>query len=99
MTVSNQQSERLFSSPYLRSRQSLKMKYSIGIDIGGTDIKAGLLAANGTLSCRTVVSTRVDEGAKAIAARIAQTIRQIVAAADMESHQRGKIKKKLSVSV
>lgn len=71
------------------------MKYSIGIDIGGTDIKAGLLAANGTLSCRTVVSTRVDEGAKAIAARIAQTIRQIVAAADMESHQRGEDKKEI----
>ncbi|MDE0316919.1 MAG: ROK family protein [Candidatus Poribacteria bacterium] len=54
------------------------MKYSIGIDLGGTDIKAGLLAADGKLSCRMVVPTRVDEGAKAIAARIAQTICQVV---------------------
>ena len=54
------------------------MKYSIGIDLGGTDIKAGLLATDSTLSCRMVVSTQVDEGAKAIATRIAQTIYQVI---------------------
>ena len=58
------------------------MKYSIGIDLGGTDIKAGLLAADGKLSCRIIVPTRVDEGAKAIAARIAQTIYQVIEAAE-----------------
>lgn len=58
------------------------MKYSIGIDLGGTDIKAGLLAADGKLSCRTVVPTHVDEGAKAIAARIAQTIYQVIEVAE-----------------
>ncbi len=58
------------------------MKYSIGIDLGGTDIKAGLLGTDGKLSCRTVVSTRVNEGAKAIAVRIAQTIQQVITTAD-----------------
>ena len=72
----------------LNTDSHLKMKYSIGIDLGGTDIKAGLLAANGKLSCRTVVSTRVSEGAKAIAARIAQTIHQVIKKADAESHPR-----------
>lgn len=62
------------------------MKYSIGIDLGGTDIKAGLLAEDGTLSCRTVISTRVNEGAKAIAKRIARTIQQVISEAE-ESYQ------------
>ncbi len=60
------------------------MKYSIGIDLGGTYIKAGLLAADGKLSCRMVVSTCVDEGARAIATRIAQTIYQIIELAEKE---------------
>ncbi len=47
------------------------MKYSIGIDLGGTDIKAGLLSSDGKLMYRVVVSTHVNEGAKAIAKRIA----------------------------
>ncbi len=53
------------------------MQYSIGIDLGGTDIKAGLLSSDGKLMYRTVVSTHVNEGAKAIAKRIAQTILQV----------------------
>lgn len=63
------------------------MKYSIGIDLGGTDIKAGLLSSTGTLSCRMVISTRVKEGAKAIAKRIAGTIKQVIAAAEGPSQQ------------
>ena len=58
------------------------MKYSIGIDLGGTDIKAGLLAEDGTLSCRKVISTHVNEGAKAIAGRIAGAIKQVISAAE-----------------
>ncbi len=57
-------------------------KYSIGIDLGGTDIKAGLLAENGTLSCRTVISTHVNEGARAIAKRIAGVIKQVISYAE-----------------
>ncbi len=68
------------------------MKYSIGIDLGGTDIKAGLMGTDGKLSCRMVVSTRVNEGAKAIAARIAQTIQQVITTADTDTHQSGDIK-------
>ena len=63
------------------------MKYSIGIDLGGTDIKAGLLGTDGKLSCRIIVSTRVSEGAKAIAIRIAQTIQQVITTTETETHQ------------
>lgn len=76
------------------------MKYSIGIDLGGTDIKAGLLAVDGTLSCRMVVSTRVNEGVKAIAARIAQTIHQVIAAADIEvPHREGDTKEIIGIGL
>lgn len=71
------------------------MKYSIGIDLGGTDIKAGLLTADGKLSCRMVVSTRVNEGVKAIAARIAQTIQQLIKAAESELHHCENIRQKI----
>ena len=77
-------------------RQPLKMKYSIGIDLGGTDIKAGLLASDGTLSCRKVVATRVNEGAKAIAARIAQMIKQVIKAANIETHQHEESEKRIT---
>lgn len=68
------------------------MKYSIGIDLGGTDIKAGLVGADGKLSCRMVVSTRVNEGAKAIAIRIAQTIQQVITTAGKVTDQCDDIK-------
>ncbi len=67
------------------------MKYSIGVDLGGTDIKAGLLSEDGSLSYRMVVSTRVDEGAKPIATRIAHIIRKIINATESESHQNREI--------
>ena len=63
------------------------MKYSIGIDLGGTDIKAGLVAADGTLMCRSRFSTRVNEGPHAVAARIAKIIRQIITEAGGEEIQ------------
>ena len=63
------------------------MKYSIGIDLGGTDIKAGLLSSDGKLMYRTVVSTHVNEGAKAIAKRIAQTILQVHSQAQSKINQ------------
>ncbi len=68
------------------------MNYSIGIDLGGTDIKAGLLGTDGKLSCRTVVPTHVNEGAKAIAVRIAQAIQHVITAAATASHQTDTLK-------
>lgn len=54
------------------------MEYSIGVDLGGTDIKAGLVSSVGDISCRVVLPTDVEVGGpKVIAARIAEAVRQV----------------------
>ena len=59
------------------------MKYSIGVDLGGTDIKAGLVSSEGDISCRVVLSTDVEVGSpKLVAARIAEAVRQVLVKAE-----------------
>ena len=63
------------------------MEYSIGVDLGGTDIKAGLVSLAGDISCRVVLPTDVEVGGpKVVAARIAEAVRQVVVKAI--SHQK-----------
>lgn len=63
------------------------MKYSIGVDLGGTDIKAGLVSSAGGISCRVVVPTDVEVGGpKLVAARIAEAVRQVLLKAP-ENHR------------
>ena len=66
-------------------------KHSIGVDLGGTDIKAGLVSSEGDVSCRVVVPTDVETGGpKVVAARIAEAVRQVlvkVETQDGNSHQ------------
>ena len=68
-----------------------KMEHSIGIDLGGTDIKAGLVSSVGDISCRVVVPTDVETGGpKVVASRIAEAVRQVlvkVETQDGNSHQ------------
>ncbi len=55
------------------------MKHSIGVDLGGTDIKAGLVSSSGDISCRVVLPTDVTVGGpKVVAARIAEAVRQVL---------------------
>ena len=55
------------------------MQYSIGVDLGGTDIKAGLVSSDGDISCRVVLPTDVKVGGpKVVAARIAEAVRQVL---------------------
>ena len=55
------------------------MEYSIGVDLGGTDIKAGLVSSTGDISCRVVVPTDVEVGGpKVVATRIAEAVRQVL---------------------
>ena len=55
------------------------MRYSIGVDLGGTDIKAGLVSSDGDVSCRVVLPTDVKVGGpKVVAARIAEAVRQVL---------------------
>ena len=59
------------------------MEYSIGVDLGGTDIKAGLVSSEGNISCRVILPTDVEVGGpKVVAARIAEAVRQVLAKAE-----------------
>ena len=59
------------------------MEYSIGVDLGGTDIKAGLVSSVGDISCRVALPTDVDVGGpKVVAARIAETVRRVLVKAE-----------------
>ena len=61
------------------------MKYSIGVDLGGTDIKAGLVSTVGDVSCRVVVPTDVETGGpKVVASRIAEAVRQVLVKTETE---------------
>lgn len=61
------------------------MKHSIGVDLGGTDIKAGLVSSEGDVSCRVVVPTDVETGGpKVVAARIAEAVRQVLVKAETQ---------------
>lgn len=54
-------------------------KHTIGVDLGGTDIKAGLVSLDGDVSCRVVVPTDVETGGpKVVAGRIAEAVRQVL---------------------
>ena len=54
------------------------MRYSVGIDLGGTNIKAGLLSESGEITCRVVMPTHANSGPKVVASRIADSIRQVL---------------------
>ena len=63
------------------------MEYSIGVDLGGTDIKAGLVSSVGDIFCRVVLPTDVEVGGpKIVAARIAEAVRQVIV--KVISHQK-----------
>ncbi len=63
------------------------MQYSIGIDLGGTDIKAGLVSSDGDVSCRAILSTDVKVGGpKVVAARIAEAVRQVLVKLEQALH-------------
>jgi glucokinase len=62
-----------------------KTEHSIGVDLGGTDIKAGLVSSVGDISCRVVVPTDVETGGpKVVASRIAEAVRQVLVKAETQ---------------
>jgi glucokinase len=53
------------------------MPYTIGVDLGGTNLRAGLVAPDGTIVYDTKIDTRVEEGPQAIIGRIVTLIKQV----------------------
>ena len=65
-----------------------KTEHSIGIDLGGTDIKAGWVSSGGDISCRVVVPTDVETGGpKVVASRIAEAVRQVLVKVEAQGIQ------------
>ncbi|MFM2031422.1 MAG: hypothetical protein RLZZ297_187 [Chloroflexota bacterium] len=56
------------------------MQYTIGVDLGGTNLRAGLVDRDGTIHYDTRVETRVEEGPQAIFGRMVALI------ADVQAH-------------
>lgn len=54
------------------------MKYYIGVDLGGTGIKAGIVDENGTILHKNSCPTRVDMGYETIVADMAQLVDQVL---------------------
>ena len=84
------------------------MEYSIGVDLGGTDIKAGLVSGAGDISCRVVLPTDVEIGGpRVVAARIAEAVRQVLVNAGTagiditpkKSERRGEVSSRKSAEI
>ena len=54
------------------------MRFSVGIDLGGTNIKAGLVSELGEIIQDIITPTNADSGEKAIASRISHPICQLI---------------------
>ena len=54
------------------------MRFSIGVDLGGTNIKTGLVSESGEIIHFITTPTNAHSGEKAIVSRIGQAIRQLV---------------------
>lgn len=60
---------------------------AVGVDIGGTCIKAGLVQSNGKVSVTTHVPTEATNGRDAIAAGLCEAIQQVLVAAGRNAIQ------------
>ncbi len=55
----------------------------VGVDLGGTNIKAGLVNESGQVLYRHTAPTCAEEGPQAVAGRICEAVRQCIAAAGL----------------
>ncbi|QDU71847.1 ROK family protein [Mucisphaera calidilacus] len=61
-----------------------KSALTLGVDLGGTNIQAGLLSAEGKLLARDSTKTKADEGAEAVLKRIVKLCDGILEAAGVD---------------
>ncbi|NJL31662.1 MAG: ROK family protein [Phycisphaerales bacterium] len=47
----------------------------VGVDLGGTNIQAGVVSGEGKVLARAKMKTRADEGTEAVIRRVAETVR------------------------
>ena len=58
-------------------------KHTIGIDLGGTNIKAGILDGDGELIYRCSVATEAEQGFEHVFCRLVQLVENCICAADL----------------
>lgn len=56
-------------------------RFAVGIDVGGTSIKAGIVTSGGALSSQTAFPSRADEGPEAVLAQAVAAARSVLRAA------------------
>ncbi len=56
-----------------------KEKYAVGVDLGGTNIKLGLVSQSGKIVRKTSVETKAEEGPDAVISQMKKGINQILA--------------------
>ena len=61
----------------------MSAKYTIGIDLGGTNIKAGVLDENGALIYRNPIETQAEHGFEHVFARLVGLVDQCIAGAQL----------------
>ena len=61
-----------------------KIKYSVGVDIGGTFIKIGAASEEGSIIDKTRVDTRADEGPEIVIQQIIKGVKRILENNDIE---------------
>lgn len=62
----------------------MRRQYTIGIDLGGTNIKAGVLDAAGELVCRRSIPTEADGGFEHVFGRLVGLVTDVIGAAGLE---------------
>jgi glucokinase len=61
--------------------------YTIGIDLGGTNIKGGVCDERGALLARHSIDTQADRGVEHVLARMAQLVQELLAQAKLDPDQ------------
>ncbi len=65
----------------------MEKKYYVGIDLGGTFIKGGIVDSEGNILCQDKLPTEREKGANAVVQNIAALAEKVIAAAGLEKLQ------------
>lgn len=74
------------TASFVRAMQRRSSVYAIGVDIGGTCVKAGLVNSSGEISLAAQAPTQASGGRDAITASVCRAIEQVIAAGRKQGH-------------
>ena len=68
-----------------RTKKMSKLHYAIGVDLGGTTIKTGVVDSNGKIIFQTKLPTLGEQGPKIVVAQIQKSIKEVMGKAKGKS--------------